>query len=1182
MPGYTIEKLLGKGGMGAVYQGIQTNLDRPVAIKIISNDLDEADASYGERFKNEAKAMAKLSHPGIVAVHDYGMTTNGILYIVMEFVEGTDVAKMISQQKRLHTDHAMAITAHVCDALAYAHERGIIHRDIKPANIMVGYDGVVKVADFGLAKMTKSGESGLTQSGMAMGTLHYMAPEALILGASVDHRADVYAVGVMLYQMLTGKVPHGMFELPSMQVPGLDLRYDAIIAKAMREDRDIRYQSVRELRTDLDSILTQPVVKVDPEAEKVPAALPTQARPQRPEGQSYCPPRISAHVQKKSPTLLMTAVVVVSIGLLAWFWTGRSGPLPEPGAVVQTVVPTTEPKSSDNQTASSTPTVTSAPPIPTSVPLPSKDSVSPAGASKDKPFVNSLGMKFVPVPITGGPTNGQRVLFSIWETRVQDYEVFVTETKRTWSKPNVAQDAENPAVMMNWADAKAFCAWLTARDRKEGRLKNEEEYRLPSDHEWSCAVGIGAKENASLPPKDKSSKLPDVYPWGSGYPPPAGAGNYHGEETEGLGGFPVLTGYRDEYVAMSPVGRFTANEFGLFDLGGSVWEFCDDLFSPSQPERVMRGATFNNRSSRDLNSSFRIEMPLADTGSDKGFRVVLATVRRDAAPVVATPKPAPAPATDPSTNTLGMKFAPLPNSKASLCIHETRRADYAAFAAAVPAASPAWKSTSAADNHPVTNVSWEEASAFCAWLSKKENRRYRLPTDREWSIAVGIAAQESATATPFKLNGAVAGVYPWSKSKTATVKAGNYAGAGDVYEQTAPVMSFPANDRGFHDLGGNVWEYCADHFNPGATTRVLRGASWMDSDPAAQLSSCRDPVDPSARSAFVGFRVVLEESAINNTHPVPPPSSTTAPLRPSSMLRADKVKYLNKAGIVVDRFAWKGKQAAVLTVSAGLDAAVMSRLIDDYDRVYDYYREITRREPRKTTDVGQLAITAEDDTSSSGGVSTNGMSTVVGLAKIWAVSSSFAALYQSFATQGEHSVTWFREFGLNTWYYAPQLSPSGIGYMDFFPSGYCVLMQTMAARKLALKIPMRRGREPSWDRALSALLDSYIADTNSNYANTLAVGKAPDNSSSFEAPELFAAFCLRLCDDHGGDAFLTKLWQEVGKAQPAKTAQDCIDTFILSACAAADKDLSPLFTTQWRWPMSVAAQAKAAKRWKKP
>ena len=178
LPEYEIAKTLGRGGMGAVYMGKQISLDRPVAIKILSTALEDADPSFAERFKNEAKAMGKLSHPGIVAVHDFGETDGGLLYIVMEYVEGTDVAKMIAKEGRLHTDHAMAITAHVCDALGYAHERGIIHRDIKPANIMVGCDGVVKVADFGLAKMTHSDSAGLTQSGMAMGTLHYMAPEA--------------------------------------------------------------------------------------------------------------------------------------------------------------------------------------------------------------------------------------------------------------------------------------------------------------------------------------------------------------------------------------------------------------------------------------------------------------------------------------------------------------------------------------------------------------------------------------------------------------------------------------------------------------------------------------------------------------------------------------------------------------------------------------------------------------------------------------------------------------------------------------------------------------------------------------------------------------------------------------------------------------------------------------------
>ena len=324
LPQYEIVKMLGRGGMGAVYMGRQTALDRPVAIKILSAQLEESDMGFTERFKNEARAMGKLNHPAIVSVYEFGQHESGLLYIVMEYVDGTDVAKMIAKSGRLHTEHAMAITAHVCDALAYAHERGIIHRDIKPANVMVDYDGSVKIADFGLAKVSTSNGStlGLTQSGMAMGTLHFMAPEALMLGTAVDQRADIYAVGVMLYQMLTGKLPQGMFKMPSLQVPGLDPRYDGIIAKAMMEDRAARYQSARELRTDLDGILTQPVVKLEPASMGQAAALPTQARPQRPGGKPVmrqAAPVAPMQAPKTSLAWLwMTTLIVAVLGVVAW------------------------------------------------------------------------------------------------------------------------------------------------------------------------------------------------------------------------------------------------------------------------------------------------------------------------------------------------------------------------------------------------------------------------------------------------------------------------------------------------------------------------------------------------------------------------------------------------------------------------------------------------------------------------------------------------------------------------------------------------------------------------------------------------------------------------------------------------------------------------------------------------
>lgn len=328
-PQYEIQRILGCGGMGAVYLARQISLNRLVAIKVLPADLgQDAELDFCERFRNEAQAMAQLSHPGIVAVHDFGQTSNGLLYIVMEYIEGTDVQQMVAQQGRLHSAHAMAVTAHVCDALAYAHSRGIIHRDIKPSNIMVSNDGVVKVADFGLAKMSQEGRTGITQSGVTMGTLHFMAPEALTLGAAVDQRADIYAVGVMLYQMLTGKLPQGLFEMPSLQVPGLDPRYDGIIAKALREDRAVRYQQASELRHDLDAILTQPVMKVEPSEEDAPVAAvpPPGSEPQRASSQPPQPlePQVVVSTRRRGAPLLWLVLVVLGSAAVWMSWQ-RSG-----------------------------------------------------------------------------------------------------------------------------------------------------------------------------------------------------------------------------------------------------------------------------------------------------------------------------------------------------------------------------------------------------------------------------------------------------------------------------------------------------------------------------------------------------------------------------------------------------------------------------------------------------------------------------------------------------------------------------------------------------------------------------------------------------------------------------------------------------------------------------------------
>jgi len=248
-----------------------------------------------------------------------------------------------------------------------------------------------------------------------------------------------------------------------------------------------------------------------------------------------------------------------------------------------------------------------------------------AAATKDNPYVNTLGMEFVPVPILHGPTAGRRVLFSIWDTRVQDYKVFVEETKRATQKPAFEQAPTHPVVMVTWDDAKAFCAWLTEKERKAGKLSANEAYRLPSDHEWSSAVGLPPEQGAT--PTDRSGKNGNEFPWGAGFPPGRmNVGNYRDEtwHADSPAAKVWLKGYNDGYVHTSPVGNYAANRFGLFDMGGNVWQWCEDWFDAGQKDRVVRGGSWDNHDRGSLLSSHRTPHAPADRDPSYGFRCVLA------------------------------------------------------------------------------------------------------------------------------------------------------------------------------------------------------------------------------------------------------------------------------------------------------------------------------------------------------------------------------------------------------------------------------------------------------------------------------------------------------------------------------------------------------------------------------
>ena len=257
IPGYRLEQLIGRGGMGEVYKGVQLSLSRPVAVKLLATEL-ATDPAFVARFEKEAAALAALSHPAIVAIVDRGRTAE-TCYLVMEFVDGVTLREVITRGLPDWTS-AVRLTLQVCQAIEYAHGRGIIHRDLKPENILIdtGVGGVPKVTDFGLAGfIEKDGKPryNLTQTNMGMGTLDYMAPEQRTDAKNADGRADLYALGVILYELLVGEVPRGSFDPPSVRKPGIDARLDAIVARCLKVLPADRYQTMRELIAALEEVV---------------------------------------------------------------------------------------------------------------------------------------------------------------------------------------------------------------------------------------------------------------------------------------------------------------------------------------------------------------------------------------------------------------------------------------------------------------------------------------------------------------------------------------------------------------------------------------------------------------------------------------------------------------------------------------------------------------------------------------------------------------------------------------------------------------------------------------------------------------------------------------------------------------------------------------------------------------
>jgi serine/threonine-protein kinase len=315
---YRIQETLGKGGMGVVYRARDPELERDVAIKVVL-----AWAQYDEeamaRFDREAKVVAQLQHPHIVTVFDAGRTDDGLPYFVMEYLKGTDLSETLGLAGALPPSRALRYAIQVCEGLAYAHARDIVHRDMKPANLLITPDDNVKIVDFGIARIT---DSRLTGTGVSMGTPLFMAPEQ-VAGMPVDQRADIFAMGSVIYAMLTGRSP---FDAPTMGAictkiekedpPPLaehgvrvSPRLEAALRRALEKDPDRRYQSAQALADDLHAIHDEP-----DELSSAPTVITASSATTSPAA-----PTVPLEPRKRFPVWVVPAAAAIVFGaLVAW------------------------------------------------------------------------------------------------------------------------------------------------------------------------------------------------------------------------------------------------------------------------------------------------------------------------------------------------------------------------------------------------------------------------------------------------------------------------------------------------------------------------------------------------------------------------------------------------------------------------------------------------------------------------------------------------------------------------------------------------------------------------------------------------------------------------------------------------------------------------------------------------
>ncbi len=829
IPDHEVLRRIGRGSYGEIWLACALATGAWRAVKIVWRDHFDSERSFRREFDGMmAFEPISRSHAGFVDILQVGRhDARGFFYYIMELADDratghplTDPATYaprtlraaLHDRHRLPVDECFSLGISLAEALDALHAHGLSHRDIKPDNIIfVG--GVPKLADIGL--VAAHGQRSY------VGTEGYVPPEG---PGGVS--ADLYSLGKVLYESSMGR---DRLDFPAVAsdlgADGLGpdgarrlQRLNSVLLRACDPRPARRYGSATDLATDLGRLRSGRAPRTD--------------RP-------------------GSRLVLVTALALV--GTLVWLITSRpphhpvaptvrsSAPLaavpplpsaapvpPLPGSVrLESDPPGAVVRLNGRELGETPLIVPDLPPGPATLDF-SRPGFRPQtqpvaivsvqtatvravleksrAPAPDARWENSLGMRFVPLDAAG-------VLMSDWKTRVRDFAAFVDATGydatagmttlqsgdtalrgANWREPGFPQTPDHPVVGVSWKDAYAFCDWLTQREHETGWLDEDQLYRLPTDAEWSRAVGL--PEEPGDTPQARSGKIKGVYPWGKQWPPPPGAGNYAGAELRAPGGdWPptwrtVPGGYADHWTRTSPVGSFPPNALGVHDLGGNAWEWCVERFAPGGETRVLRGASWSNAASDLLLSSWRAEA-FPHTRSDlHSFRVVLetpafgrveitsdppgATVYQNDHPLGVTPLTLPRQpggtavftvkldgyqpavltarvaagspvklvaalasanvprAGQPWENDLGMRFAPV-GDKLLFAVWPTRVADFERFCHET--GRPVLKvDFEQGPLHPAVNVSRDDADAFCVWLTTRELAAGRLRANQRYRL----------------------------------------------------------------------------------------------------------------------------------------------------------------------------------------------------------------------------------------------------------------------------------------------------------------------------------------------------------------------------------------------------------------------------------------------------------------